>query len=116
MPQCINKTEKCINCHEHFQQLRPLVTEIIISKHFMRDIPDFDVDSIVDCEHNNFTHLHKFEETIGGNHIFRAIKENWHIVYAIDKNHRFIFLRAFDNFTAYKKFLNGKKKILSMIG
>ena len=104
-----------MNCHEYFERLRPLVKEILVSKHFHRDAPNFNIDLIVDCSHQYFTRLHKFEETIGGNHIFRAIKGHSHIVYAIDKQGRLIFLRAFHNFNAYKKFLSDKKMILSMI-
>jgi hypothetical protein len=70
---------------------------------------------VLDCEHLYFKQLHKLEETIKGNHIFRALKNNLHVVYAIDRSHRLIFLRAFDNFTAYKKFLDNKKQILHMI-
>ncbi len=115
MIQCSNKTQKCINCHDHFQQLRPLVNDVVVSKHFKRDAPDFNINLILDCEHMHFTRLHKFEETIEGNHIFRALKDKMHIVYAIDKNHRLIFLRAFNNFGSYKKFLNEKKEIMNMI-
>ena len=112
---CSEKTERCVNCHDHFEQLRPLVKEVIVSKHFKRDAPAFDVNLVVDCKHEHFRRLHKFEETIEGNHIFRAVKDEKHIVYAIDKNHRLIFLRAFDSFEEYKKFLNDKKKILKII-
>jgi len=112
---CPNKTEKCVNCHNHFEQLRPLVKEVIVSKHFLKDAPDFDVSSITDCKHEYFIRLHKFEETINGNHIFRAIKGRTHFVYAIDKNHSLIFLRAFDNLKEYEKFLMDKRKILDMI-
>ena len=107
--------EKCLNCYDHFEQLRPDIKEVIISKHFLKDAPDFDTKLIVDCQHEHFTRLHKFEETIEGNHIFRAIRRKIHYVYAIDKNKRLIFLRAFENFKYYKKFLNKKKMILKII-
>ncbi|MFH1510978.1 MAG: hypothetical protein ABIF10_04745 [Candidatus Woesearchaeota archaeon] len=109
------KTPLCANCHDHYSSLRPLVKEIIVSKHFEKDLPGFDVSLIVDCDHAGFTRLHKFEETIDGNHIFRAIKDHTHIVYCIDKSHNLIFLRAFSNFKAYAKFLDDKKAILAMI-
>ncbi|PIN86475.1 hypothetical protein COV19_04235 [Candidatus Woesearchaeota archaeon CG10_big_fil_rev_8_21_14_0_10_44_13] len=115
MEQCPNKTERCLNCHDHHQQLRPLVKEIITTKHFFKDAPSINPESIVNCEHENFTHLHKFEEIIDGNYIFRALKGKTHIIYAIDKDHRLIFLRAFENFGMYKKFLNDKKSIEKMI-
>ena len=107
--------QRCINCHEHFKQFRPNIKEIIVSKHFLRDAPDFDTSLIIGCERDNFTKLHKFEETIEGNHIFRAIKGKMHYVYAIGKDKRLIFLRAFSNFTDYKKFLNEKNLILKII-
>ena len=112
--ECPKKPE-CIGCHELYEHLRPQVKEIIISKHFKKDAPGFDVNPIIDCQHEYFVRLHKFEETIDGNHIFRALKRKTHIVYAIDKNYRLIFLRTFDNFKAYKKFLEDKKKIVNMI-
>jgi hypothetical protein len=106
-----HKTENCVNCHDHFQRLRPLVREIIVSKQFQRDAPDFDVNTIVDCQHAYFTKLHKFEEKVDGGYLFRAIKDRVHIVYCIDDNHCLVFLRAFHNFTHYKKFLNNKREI-----
>ena len=107
--------ERCINCNDHFDQLRPHIKEVAVSKHFLKDAPDFDINLIVDCRHEHFTHLHKFEETIEGNHIFRAVKDKTHYVYAVDKNKRLIFLRAFSNFKDYKKFLNQKKSVLKII-
>ena len=109
------KQIKCLNCNGHFEQLRPEIKEVITSKHFLRDAPDFDTTLIVDCQHEHFTKLHKFEETIDGNHIFRAVKRKIHYVYAVDKNKRLVFLRAFNNFKDYKKFLNEKKIILKII-
>jgi len=99
----------------HFEQLRDLIKDIIITKHFSRDLPNFDINLIVDSKHEHFTHLHKYEENIEGNHIFRALKDKIHIVYAVDKQHRLIFLRAFHNFKEYIKFLDNKKQILDMI-
>ena len=84
----VYKQEKCLNRYDHFEQLRPAITEVITSKHFLKDAPDFDTNLIVDCQHEYFTRLHKFEETIDGNHIFRAIRRKTHYVYAIDKNKR----------------------------
>lgn len=110
-----DKTPRCVNCHDHFEQLKPFVTKVVVSKHFLKDAPDFDVNLVVDCKHEHFTRLHKFEEKIDGNYVFRAVKEKKHFVYAIDKNHRLIFLRAFENFKDYKKFLMDKKKIIDII-
>jgi hypothetical protein len=107
--------EKCLNCNDHFEQLAKSIAEIRVSKHFLRDLPDFNTELITDSRNEHFTMLHKFEENIEGNHIFRAVHNEKHIVYAIDKKHRLIFLRAFHNFKEYKKFLNEKKEILRMI-
>lgn len=115
MQPCPDKSIKCVNCHEYFKELRPLIKEVIVSHHFKKDAPLFDTTLITDCKHEYFVRLHKFEETIDGNHVFRAVKGKVHIVYVIDKDHRLIFLRAFKNFTDYKKFLKDKKRIKEMI-
>ena len=104
-----------LNCHSQYQELRPLITEIIVTDHFSRDLPDFDTALVVDGQHEAFRHLHKFEENIEGHHVFRALQHHTHIVYCIDKQHRLIFLRAFKNFKEYKKFLDHKKELLHFI-
>jgi len=96
---------------DHFHQLREGVTEVIVTKHFKRDAPGFDTNLILDNEHKEFTHLHKFEENVEGHHIFRALQNKTHFVYAITNDHRLVFLRAFYNFKEYKKFLENKKDI-----
>ena len=101
-------------------KVRPLLKEVIISKHFKRDLKDEGkinsiIKSILDCSHLEFTELHKFEENIDGNLLFRAKKENLHIVYAIDKSMKIIFLRAIRNFEEYKKLLDNKREIKAMI-
>ena len=103
------------NSHDHFEQFKPSIKEIILTHHFKKDLPDFDTSLITDSKHEHFTRLHKYEENIEGNHIFRALKDKVHIVYAIDKSHRLIFLRAFHNFKEYGKFLENKKQILIML-
>ena len=113
--ECQDKTPRCVNCHDYFQQLRPLIKNTIISKHFQRDLPDFNSNLLIDCEHQYFKKLHKFEEVLNGNHIFRALLDKIHIVYAIDKDHNLLLLRAFHNFKEYKKFIDNKKQILHMI-
>jgi hypothetical protein len=105
---------KVENCHEIFQKLRPNIKKIIISKHFKKDAPNFNINLILDSEHEYFTRLHKFEETINGNHIFRALKKGNHIVYSINSD-TLIFLRAFKNFKTYKKFLDNKQQLKKMI-
>jgi hypothetical protein len=105
----------CVGCQSHFQHLRPQITEVLATKHFRRDAPDFDTSLVVDCRYQHFTILHRLEENIRGNHVFRALHNHRHIVYAVDKKHRLIFLRAFYNFKQYEKFLDNKKRILDMI-
>ena len=117
---CIERKGFCTSCNNHFMVLRPLIQNIIVSKHFTRDLKDEGkinsiIKNILDCSNLEFTDLHKFEENIKGNIIFRAKKENLHIVYCIDKKMRIIFLRAIKNFTKYKKFIDNKKEINAMI-
>jgi hypothetical protein len=61
-----------------------------------------------------FAELHKFEENLDGNLVFRAKKKGKHIVYGVDKKMRIVFLRKFRNFSEYKKFLDDKKEIRKM--
>ncbi len=117
---CEEKDKFCINCNSHFIRVRPLLKEIIVSKHFIRDLKNEEkirsiIKNILDCSHLEFHELHKFEENINGNLIFRARKRNLHIVYCIDKKMRIIFLRAIKNFDEYKKFLENKRGIKRMI-
>jgi len=110
----------CINCHSQFMMVRPLIKNVAVSKHFVRDLKDQEkmnsiIKNILDCSHLEFNELHKFEENIGGNLIFRAKKEGTHIVYCVDKEMRIIFLRAIKNYTEYKNFLEDKKEIKKMI-
>jgi hypothetical protein len=107
--------DSCLNCNDHFQYLRPLVSEVLVSNRFKRDAPDFDINLVVDCEHKYSTRLHKYEDTIEGCHIFRAFVDGMHASYVIDRAHRLIFLRAFRNVKSYKKFMTNKKGILNMI-
>jgi mRNA-degrading endonuclease RelE of RelBE toxin-antitoxin system len=113
---CEQKKTFCVNCHSEFTKIRPLIKEVIVTKHFVRDLKDKEeadsiVKGILDCSNLEFSELHKFEENIYGNLIFRAKKGNVHFVYFVDKKRRIIFLRAFDNFTEYKKFLDDRKSI-----
>ena len=101
-------------------RVRPLLKEVTISKHFKRDLKDKErinsiIKNILDCSNLEFTELHKFEENIEGNMIFRAKKENMHIIYCIDKNMRIIFLRAIKNFDEYRRLLENKKEIKAII-
>ncbi len=115
MFDCASKTEKCENCNHHFQRLRPQVEAVVVTKRFLKDAPTFDINTVLNCENIYFQKLHKFEDKIGDAHIFRALQNHLHAVYAIDGGNRLIFLRAFNNFTKYKRFLDNKKAIKHLI-
>ncbi len=118
---CRERKDFCTNCHNHFMAIRPLIKGVVLSKHFIRDLRDEEkinsiINSILDCSHLEFTELHKFEEHINGNLLFRAKKEELHIVYCINKKTQIIFfLRAIKHFPKYKRFLENKKQIKRMI-
>jgi hypothetical protein len=117
---CLVKKDSCINCHSHFTAVRPLIKAVVVSKHFARDFKDEDeagsmIDAILDCSNVGFNELHKFEENICGNLVFRAKKGGMHIVYGVDKDMQIIFLRAFRNYGEYGKFLNDKKEIRKLM-
>ena len=106
---------ECVNCHEHFRLLRPLIREVVVSSHFLRDAPGFDVRQVVDCEREYSPGLHKLEENVDGIFVFRSLRDGKHVVYAVDRGRRLVFLRAFNNFKAYKKFLEDRKGIREMV-
>ena len=117
---CEERKNFCINCNSHFMSVRPLLKNIVVTKHFKRDLKDEEkinslIKDILDCSHLEFNELHKFEENVNGNLIFRAKKENLHIVYCVDKRMNIIFLRAIRNFDDYKKFLENKKDLNKII-
>ena len=100
--------------------IRPSVKAVAVSKHFARDLKNQEemnsiVKDVLDCSNLEFSELHKFEENIDGNLIFRAKKGGTHIVYGVDKKMRIVFLRAFKNFSEYKKFLDDKKQIRKIL-
>jgi len=97
----------------HFEQFE--IRKVLISHHFHRDLPGFDTSIVIDSKHEQCTHLHKFEENIEGNHIFRALVNHMHIVYAVTPEHDLVLLRAFKNFKEYMKFLDDKKAIMHLI-
>lgn len=106
--------------NEHFLHFFKDIQGIKYSHHFMRDVKHEeslrDIDKkILDPEESAFTELHKFEENIEGSHIFRAKKEQFHIVYAVTDEKELVFLRAIKNFTEYEKFLADKKGIKELI-
>lgn len=117
---CATKKEFCRNCNSQFIAVRPLIKSVIISKHFMRDFKDtekmnFIMNGILDCSNLEFNELHKFEEEVNGTLIFRAKKDDLHIIYCVDRQRRLIFLRAIRNFTEYKKFLDNRKELRRIV-
>jgi len=108
---CSNE-EKSIGVKSHFDNDVAKINEIIMTKRFKKDAPEFDVEEVISCEHLHFTRLHKFEKHVGDLHIFRALIKGIHYLYAVDKKYRVIFLRAFKNFKEYGKFLDSDREIL----
>jgi mRNA-degrading endonuclease RelE of RelBE toxin-antitoxin system len=117
---CALKKDHCVNCHSHFLAVRPFIKEAVISRRFIKDLKDQrEVESVVnavlDCSSVDFFELHKFEESLNGNLIFRAKKEGVHLVYCVDKQMRIIFLRAFKNYSEYSKFLEDKREVMKVL-
>jgi mRNA-degrading endonuclease RelE of RelBE toxin-antitoxin system len=117
---CATKKEFCRNCNNQFIAVRPLIKRVIIPKHFKRDLKDEEklnviVKGILDCSNLEFNELHKFEKRIDGILIFRAKKDDLHIIYCVDRKMRIIFLRAIENFTEYKKFLDNTKNLRRIV-
>jgi hypothetical protein len=101
-------------------QVRPHLRGVIVSKRFVKDCRNEEeaksiIQKVLDCSDLEFTELHKFEENIDGNLIFRAKKENTHIVYCVDRTMQIVFLRAISNFNEYKRFLDDRKQIKKII-
>jgi len=117
---CAERKNFCIGCNSHFMKIRPMIKSVIVSKHFVKDFEDEEkmnsiIKNILDCSQIEFNELHKFEENINGSLIFRAKKDNLHIVYCADSKFRILFLRAIKNFEEYKKFIENKREIIKMI-
>jgi hypothetical protein len=86
----------------------------------MRDFKDKNrmsavINGILDCSSLEFSELHKFEGRIDGTLIFRAKKDDLHMLYCVDKKMRIVFLRAIGNFTEYKRFLDDKKELRRIV-
>jgi len=117
---CAEEKEFCVNCHSHFLALRPYITGVVVTKRFLKDLRETGeseaiVDEVLDCSETSFTELHKFEENVDGNLVFRAKKEGKHFVYCVDRNKRLVFLRAFRNFKEYERFLEDKRAISNLV-
>jgi mRNA-degrading endonuclease RelE of RelBE toxin-antitoxin system len=117
---CASERPQCLNCHNQFLALRPLLAGVVVSKRFARDLKDNEkafkvVADVLDCSNLNYGEMHKYETKIEGSLIFRAKQEGVHMVYAIDDQLRLVFLRAFRNFTEYGKFLGNRQEIKRLI-
>ena len=100
--------------------VRPFIKEVVVTKRFLKDLNDEEkaksiVKDVLDCSNVDFSELHKYEESVDGNMIFRAKKEGTHIVYGVDKRMRIIFLRALKNYSEYRQILEDKKEVRRMI-
>ncbi len=101
--------------------IRPLIKNAVVSKHFIRDLRDEEqrksiIEDILDCSHLSFNELHKFEEHVNGNLVFRAKIGSLHIVYCVNKKTQTIlFLRAIRHFNEYKRFLESKRRMKKLI-
>ncbi|MBU7043248.1 MAG: hypothetical protein HXS47_06615 [Theionarchaea archaeon] len=118
---CSVHRDACKNCHNHYAQIRPHITGVVVSHHFLKDMGDETeaksiMEHILQCSHLQFTELHKFEKHIDEYVLFRAKIDNVHIVYVVDKEKKVIlFLRSFKNYSRYKRFLNDEKEIVQVI-
>ncbi len=117
---CAMGKEECLNCHKHFMALRPLLTGVVVTKRFFRDIKDEGktnsiISEILDCGNLDYYEMHKYETNVDGTLIFRAKRDGVHMVYAVDHQLRLILLRAFRNFSEYGKFLEDKQEIKKMV-
>jgi len=117
---CATRRDFCVNCHSHFMAVRPFIKEVVVTKRFLKDLNDEEkaksiVKDVLDCSNVDFSELHKYEESVDGNMIFRAKKEGTHIVYGVDKRMRIIFLRALKNYSEYRQILEDKKEVRRMI-
>ncbi len=104
----------------HYELFASSIKSYIITKHFKRDFKHKEeaialVLDVIQSDHERFEQLHKLEEQLKGNHIFRGKINGKHIVYAITPEHNLIFLRSFKNFKQYEEFLSDKRRILKMI-
>jgi len=117
---CARTKEQCLNCHKQFITVRPLLTGVILTKRFFKDFKgkanaEATASDILDCSNVDYSEMHKFEKNVDGALIFRDKKEGVHIVYAVDRQRRLVFLRAFRNYSEYEKFLEDKGEIRKML-
>ena len=117
---CKIEKEFCNTCSSHFAKIRPRIKDVIITKHFERDLKNEEemngiIKDVLDCSHINFHELHKFEENIDGILLFRARKENLHILYS-ESEHKTLEFTLLDYVkqlfkTDIIKFINGEYRL-----
>jgi hypothetical protein len=110
---CRERKPFCVNCHNHFMTMRPLIKGVVVSKHFIKDLKNPEeinsiIQDILDCSHSNFTELHKFEEHIDGNLVFRAKKETPYSLLHRQK-HANHFFEGIQKFYSIQKILGQKE-------
>ncbi len=101
-----------------FEQLKPAIKGYAITSHFKRDVGSIEKATAIVIEvleSKESEQMHKFEELIEENLIFRAKIQGVHIVYVLTPSQRLVFLRAFKNFKSYEHFLADKQALLSAI-
>src|SRR4030066_633573 len=86
---CDEKKNFCVNCTSHFMAVRPKIKGVVVSKRFVKDLKDEKevnsiVKSVLECSQLEFHELHKFEENVDRNLIFRARKGDLHVVYCVN--------------------------------
>ncbi len=103
----------------HFEQMRPSILGHAVTNHFKRDLGEARATAIVlevlGSNQSSFEELHKFEEKVQGNFIFRAKIAGKHIVYAVSASKMLVFLRGFSNFSEYRKYLDDKQGLKAAI-
>ncbi len=100
--------------------IRPLLTGVVATKRYFKDFKDDEkakaiIADVLDCSNLDYHEMHKYEINVGGSLVFRAKKDGVHIVYAVDKQQRLIFMRAFHNYNEYGRFLEDKQEIAKTI-
>ena len=72
---CAMGKEEFLNCHKHFMALRPLLTGVVVTKRFVRDLKDeakanMAVVEILDFDNLDYYEMHKYETNVNGALIF----------------------------------------------
>ena len=118
---CKDGNSNCIRCPLHFVQMRPGIRSVAYSHHFLRDAkhnPDAleIAQEVLDCDHEDYAELHKFERHVHGTAVFRAKRDSRHLLYGIDDRGTLIFLRLIKHYGEYQHFLSSDREILRSMG